>query len=178
MVQGKIRKKYQNWKAGIRPGLEVSISSKSRLLITGLLSFTIFFLLVLSSFPEYSYQMLTSGIFYWCTAFKDLLQNMLISVGLGSIVITAFYSVFTSIAILHAGISLKNRSFEGKSLASVSPGLLVTGCAGCGAGILGLLGFASAVTLFPFEGDLVKLAGIVLLLYFIGDSGNPEICRV
>lgn len=178
MLQDKIKEKYQSWKAGIKPGLEVSISSNLRLLMTGLLSFTIFFLLVLSSFPEYSYQMLTSGLGYWSTAFKDLLQNMLSSVGLESIVITAFYSVFTSIAILHAGISLKNRSFEGRSLASISPGLLVTGCAGCGAGILGLLGFAGAVAAFPFDGDLIKIAGIVLLLYFIGDSGNPEICRV
>ncbi len=178
MFQDKLERKYENWKAGIRPGLEVSVSSKSRILITGVLSFTIFFLLVLSSFPEYSYQMLTSGVLYWCTAFKDLLQNMLTSVGLGSIAVTAIYSVFTSIALLHAGISLKNRSFEGKSLASISPGLLVTGCAGCGAGILGLLGFAGAITLFPFDGDLIKVVGIVLLLYFIGDSGDPEVCRV
>lgn len=178
MFQEKISRKYQDWKAGIRPGIRVSVSTTPRILITGLLSFTIFFLLVLSSFPEYSYQMLTSGIVYWCTAFKDLLQNMLNSVGLGSIVITAFYSVFTSIAILHAGISIKQNSFEGKSLASISPGLLVTGCAGCGAGILGLVGFAGALTLFPFGGDLIKVAGIILLLYFIGDSGNPEVCRV
>lgn len=178
MFQEKISEKYQSWKAGIRPGLRVPISSKPRILLTGVLSFTIFFLLILSSFPEYSYQMLTSGLSYWCTAFKDLLNNMVTSVGLGSIAITGFYSVFTAVALLHAGISFNQNSFEGKSLASISPGLLVTGCAGCGAGILGVLGLAGAVTVFPFDGDLVKIAGIILLLYFIGDSGDPEICRV
>lgn len=178
MVREKINEKYRNWRKGIVPGLKVSTSSKTRLLITTTLSFVIFFLLILSSFPEYSYQMLTSGISYWCTAFKDLLKNMLISVGISSIAITGLYSISTAIALLHAGISVKQNSFEGKSLASISPGILVTGCAGCGAGILGLLGFASAVTIFPFGGDLIKIAGIVLLLYFIGDSGNPEICRV
>lgn len=178
MVQKKIKNKYRNWKAGIKPGLEVSVSTKSRMLITGVLSFTIFFLLVLSSFPEYSYQMLSSGLSYWLIAFRDLLRNMLASVGLTSIIITGIYSVFTALALLHAGISLKQSSFEGRSLASISPGLLVTGCTGCGAGILGLIGFTSALAVLPFNGNLIKVAGIVLLLYFIGDSGNPEICRV
>lgn len=178
MLKQKFNSRYQNWKTGIKPGLRASVSSKRRVLLTAALSFIIFFLLVLSSFPEYSYQMLSSGFSYWCTAFKDLLKNMLLSVGVGSIIITGIYSVFTAVALVNAALSLKQNSFEGKGLASLGPGLLVTGCVGCGAGILGVLGFAGAIALFPFNGDLIKLASILLLVYFIGDSGDPETCRV
>lgn len=178
MVEANIKQRYQNWKKGIRPGLEVAFSDNKRTFLTVLTSFTVFFLLVLSSFPEYSYQMLNSGFQYWSVAFTALFDNMWITVGPVSMIITGIYSFFTAIALLHAGVSLRQKNFEGKSLASLSPGLLITGCAGCGAGILGLLGFAGAIALLPFDGDLLKIAGIVLLIYFIGDSGNPEVCRI
>lgn len=170
--------RFRSWKQGVKPAVKSSVSSWQRVSTTVSLSAIVFFLLVLSSFPEYSYQMLTSGLHHWPTAFYSLLGNMRISVGTSSILITALYSVFTGIAVTHLGIQFGNSQIDGKGLLSLGPGLLATGCISCGAGVLGLLGFAGAATLLPLKGDLVKIVGILLLLYFLGKAGDPELCRI
>lgn len=55
---------------------------------------------------------------------------------------------------------------------------LVAGCASCGAGVLGALGFVGAMAALPFDGNLLRVGGIGLLLLFLGRAGDPRTCSV
>lgn len=158
--------------------LKSVFSNLRRISAVSAISAVIFVLLVLSSFPEYSYQMLGYGLGYIPVAFEALLTNMSRTVGLSSIILTGIYSVAVAAAIVHGYLHLKFHGLELKGLASIGPGLIATGCAGCGAGILGFAGFFGALAFLPLQGDLVKLAGIGLLIFFLGSSGSPEKCGI
>lgn len=64
------------------------------------------------------------------------------------------------------------------NLSEIAPRVLVAGCAGCGVGLLSLIGVASLVTLLPFQGLSLKIGGIILITFFIARTGNPEICSI
>lgn len=170
--------RFTKWKTGIKPALISVIKTKRRALSTALLSLLTFYILVLSGFPEYSYQMMSSGLSYWPRTFHALLSNMFRTVGPLSVGITALYSLFIGVALQHFTLQFRTGGTDMKSLASLSPGVLVTGCAGCGAGIIGYLGFFGAVSLLPMGGDFLKISGMLLLVYFLGVSGDPETCRL
>ncbi|MFC6730566.1 hypothetical protein ACFQDG_18090, partial [Natronoarchaeum mannanilyticum] len=52
------------------------------------------------------------------------------------------------------------------------------GCASCGAGVLGALGFVGAMAALPFDGNLLRVGGIALLLFFLGRAGDPQTCSI
>ncbi|MFB6160704.1 MAG: hypothetical protein ABEJ61_05945 [Haloferacaceae archaeon] len=62
------------------------------------------------------------------------------------------------------------------NLVGVAPGVLAAGCASCGAGALSILGVAGAYSLFPFAGNLVRVAGILLVLVALHRMGDPRRC--
>jgi hypothetical protein len=68
---------------------------------------------------------------------------------------------------------------DGRLLAAgVVPGFLAAGCASCGAGVLGVFGFFGTMAALPFEGNLLQLGGILMLLFFAGRTGNPQTCSI
>lgn len=111
----------------------------------------------------------------------EVILNSITGVVLGgkvSLLLTAVYSVLTGIVITNFGVQLAMSNFQGEKLGSILPGFVATGCASCGIGLGGILGFTGAAALFPFQGDLFKLAGIMLLLYAMNEFGDPEICSI
>lgn len=168
---------WRNWFDSLKRALIAVVSSRERVLAAATVSVITFYILVLSSYPVYSWQMITTTPLYWFVAFQNLLLNMFKTVGAFSIGVTALYSIFTGIAVVHAVLQIRSQNLDKRNLLSMGPGIIATGCASCGAGILGFLGFFGAISLLPMNGDLLKLGGIALLVFFLGRSGDPEICK-
>ncbi len=162
---------------GVEDSARASVSSWKNAAITILGASIMFVGLTLASAPAYSYQLLEGSLFYLdegLIALTDLLYH---SSGGLAVALTLLYSVVGGMAIYNIFGQIQMRSAGGiKQTGLLSPGLLVAGCAGCGAGLLGFMGFAGAIAALPFQGNLVRLAGIGLLLYFLGRSGDPAKC--
>ena len=135
--------------------------------------------LVLSSFPEYSAQMLAAGFDYLDEAVLALTANTYATIGPFGLGLIVMYAVLTAVALTNVVTQLRLQDISGvRDLLGVVPGLLASGCASCGAGVLGLLGFAGALAAMPFNGNLLRLGGIALLLFFLARSGDPRTCQV
>ena len=107
--------------------------------------------------------------------------NSIVSVyiaGPVSFSLAVLYAILSGIIIVNIIVQLTNRNLVGKSLGAVIPGFVATGCASCGIGVLGLMGLTGAAASLPFNGDLFKVAGIILLIYSLHKLGDPEICRI
>ncbi|MFB6204887.1 MAG: hypothetical protein ABEJ75_04525 [Candidatus Nanohaloarchaea archaeon] len=148
--------------------------SPERLFSVTAITFVAYSLLVLSSFPGYSMQMISSGFLPTLIAVKDLSLNIAASMGYNTLFITALYAPLTGVALVSFAISARSGA---QAFAGVLPGILVSGCASCGAGIIGLLGFTGALAAMPFSGDLVRIGGLALLLYYLSDLGDPDLCE-
>ncbi|MBC5792839.1 MAG: hypothetical protein H8Z69_02245 [Nanohaloarchaea archaeon] len=132
--------------------------------------------MVLSARPIYTYQMLDSSLLSLPVAIKDLyLYN---NPGKISMALTAIYSFLGGIALVISYVQLRTQGLNLKGVTSIAPGFLVSGCAGCGVGIIGLLGFTGALAALPFGGNLVMLGGILLLIFYLNRTGNPETCKI
>lgn len=150
-----------------------SVKDFKRIAVTASASAVIFSLMILLSFPQYSYQMLSANPLLIFEAVSALSWNLIASSGILSLILTIIYSVIGGVAstILFYSVSIK-------SAGSLTPGLLVSGCASCGTGLLGLVGLGGALAALPFQGNLIRLGGIALIVFFLNRSGNPEICEV
>ncbi len=139
-----------------------------------------FVTLVFSTFPGYTVQMLSAGIVrYATTVFVALLETTYRSVGAIGVGLISAYAVLTGVALVNVGAQVRRTQISGTSdLLGVVPGLLASGCASCGAGVLGLLGFAGALAAMPFHGNLLRLAGLLFLVFFLGRAGDPRRCRL
>ncbi len=138
-----------------------------------------FILLILSSFPSYAAQMLGDSIFFLGEVVSALTVNMYMSSGVLGVALTAVYSIFTGAGLMVFYSSVRTKGLDNLLRAgSFAPAVLVGGCASCGAGILGLMGFMGAVSFFPFEGNLVRLAGLLLIVYYLSEEGDPGVCNL
>ena len=157
----------------LKEAFSYSIEDKGKALVTATASVSIFCLMILLSFPQYSYQIISANPILFFEALSSLTANLAVSSGLLGLLLTIIYSVIGGIAstILISSVSVRTAG-------SLAPGLLVSGCASCGTGLLGLLGLGGAVAAMPFQGNLVRLGGIGLLLFFLNKTGNPEVCEV
>ncbi|WP_336035312.1 hypothetical protein [Halobacterium yunchengense] len=135
--------------------------------------------LVLSAFPEYTGQMLGAGVGYLDDALVALTRNTLSTAGTVGLALVVLYALVTGVALVTAAGQVRQTDESGvEGLTGVVPGLVASGCASCGAGLLGLLGFAGALAALPFHGNLVRLAGLLVLLWFLARAGDPRTCRV
>lgn len=160
-----------------KEALHASVSSPLRILSTVSLSAITFSLMTLSSFPGYSLQFIGSGLENIPTAIIALAENSY-ATGLLNISLTVAYAGLIGISLTNLGIQLKARQTSKGTIAGIGPGFIAAGCAGCGAGVLGFLGFTGALAALPFQGNGIRIAGLLLLLYFILATGNPETCEV
>jgi len=157
-------------------GLRSSFSTKKRAFTSLFFSFVIFVGLTLSARPIFAYQMISSNPLLLLTAVElSFLYN---SPNAFSMALTVIYAVLSGPAIVNIALQLKNFGLGIKNMGAIAPGFIASGCAGCGAGLLGILGFTGALASLPFGGNLITLAGIFLIIVFLARAGDPEVCRL
>lgn len=164
--------------AGFGQAFRASIRSHKAFSITFASALLMFVLLVLSSFPEYSYQLVAANPLLIFTAVAALTGNLSASSGVLAVFLTIIYSIVGGVAISNLVDQFRLQSSGVKEAGLLSPGLVVSGCAGCGAGVLGLVGLGGALASLPFQGNLVRAGGILLLVFFLGRTGDPTKCSV
>ena len=134
-------------------------------------------LLILSTMPAFSLQMLGDGLDWFAYVLVSLTETVYRSdgwTGLGSIVC---YALLSGVAVVNAVAQVRFVGLSGLTdLSGIVPGLLASGCASCGAGLLGFLGFAGGLAVLPYDGALLRAGRVVLLVAFLGRAGHPERC--
>lgn len=166
-----------NWWRDLYAGLEGSVSTKTRFLSTFLVGSLAFLLVVFSANPGYSIQMLTSGLQYWDIAFMTRFYGILANTGYTGVLLTAGFSTLVGMTMTNTVVQLKNSRLSADALGAL-PGFLAGGCASCGVGVLTVLGFGGVLASMPFQGNLLRLGGIVLLLGLIVRTGDPDTCKI
>ncbi|MFB6245497.1 MAG: hypothetical protein ABEJ03_04085 [Candidatus Nanohaloarchaea archaeon] len=163
---------------GLSEGLKSSLKGK-RSALTGTSAILFFTAVTLLSFPAYSSQLLSSSVFFIDEVLAALIWNMVKSSGYLGLALTAAYSALTGVAVTNTVTSIRSMGFNStKDAMGALPGIAAAGCASCGVGFLGLIGLGGAVALFPFGGNLLRLAAVVLVAGVIANRGNPEKCAI
>lgn len=134
-------------------------------------------LLILSTMPEFSLQMLGDGLHWFEYVVVSLTETVYRTDGWTGLGIIVLYALLSGVAIVNAVAQLRLVGLSSLTdLTGVLPGLLASGCASCGAGLLGFLGFAGGLAALPYDGALLRVGGLALLLFFLGRAGHPERC--
>jgi hypothetical protein len=157
--------------------VRTSISDRYRATGTVLAGAFTFLLTVFSANPGYSVQMLSSGLRYWDIAFITRFSGMLMNTGYAGVFLTAVFSILVGITMTNTVIQLRMNRVDFSSLGAL-PGFLAGGCASCGAGVLSLLGFGGVLSSLPFQGNLLRAGGILLLGVLLVRTGDPETCSL
>ncbi|WP_409025359.1 hypothetical protein [Halalkalicoccus salilacus] len=135
-------------------------------------------LLILAAMPAFTLQMLSDDIYWFDQVLVSLTEMLYRTDGWLGIAIIVLYALFTGVAVINAISQLWTLGFSGMTdLTGVLPGLLASGCASCGAGLLGFLGFTGGLAALPYDGTLLRIGGLALLVFFLGRAGHPEQCR-
>ena len=142
------------------------------------ISFISLILMAFSSSIIYTYQMFSYGINYWLPAIQTRLVGLYIEGGIFSLSTSIIYSLLIGITVVNFGIQLKNSGLNLRNLSGIGPSFIAAGCAGCGVGLLSLVGLTGALALLPFNGQLIRIGGMALLVYFIAKTGNPRTCSI
>ncbi|MFB6166656.1 MAG: hypothetical protein ABEJ62_00130, partial [Candidatus Nanohaloarchaea archaeon] len=158
--------------------LRGTLHSQRRFVSAAVLSVSVYSLFVLSTFPEYSWQLLSSDLAYLDDALIALNSNLYASMGLLGTGLMVAYSVLTALVLLHITTQVRRGGvyFSLGGIGGMMPVFFLGGCAGCGAGLIGLLGAAGAIGLLPFQGNGVRLLGSLFLIGFLGYYGDPRTC--
>jgi len=162
----------------LKQAILASTETRKGITITALSTALLFICMVLLSFPEYSYQLLSADLNYFPATIKSLTVNLYDSAGVLGVTLTAIYSLIGGIAITNLVQQLRFQGEGWRNSGLIAPGLILSGCAGCGAGLLGLIGLTGALATLPFEGNLMRLGGILLIIFFLGKSGDPKKCEL
>lgn len=173
----KIKINPKAWKRDFFQGMKGASSSKKRALSTSLVGLFTFFITVFSASPEYSMQMLSSGIQFWQLAFITRFSGMYATSGLIGIGLTLLFAMLVGVTMTNTLIQLKANRINLSSLGAL-PGFLAGGCASCGVGVLSLLGFGGVLASMPFAGNSLRLGGVLLLAVLITRNGNPDTCKI
>ena len=171
--------RVRRWSADLQSALAYPTTSISRVIAASLIAVVTYVLLILSTFPEMSIQMLGAGPQWFDDTMILLSENVLATNGWIGLALIISYAVLTGVAIVNVVAQVTVTGISSLSdLVGVLPGLVASGCASCGAGLLGFLGFAGAMAAMPFHGDLLRIGGIVLLLAFLARAGDPRECQL
>lgn len=167
------------WASGLRDALAYPLTSNARLVVAGAATGTTYVVMVLSTFPQFAIQVLArdpGDVTYAVTA---LTREVYLSAGWTGLGLVTAYALLTGVAVANAAALVRRaRRTSASTLAGVLPGLLAAGCASCGAGVLGALGFVGAMAALPFDGNLLRVGGICLLVFFLGRVGDPRTCPI
>jgi hypothetical protein len=142
-------------------------------------AFVTYVLLVLSTMPEFSLQMLGDGLHWFDYVLVSLTETIYRTDGWSGLGVIVLYAVLTGVAVVNVAAQVRIVGVSSLAdLSGVLPGFLAAGCASCGAGLLGFLGFAGGLAMLPYDGALLRIGGLALLLFFLGRAGHPERCRI
>lgn len=167
------------WTRDLRAALAFPLTSDGRLLAAGGVTLASYVVVLLSSFPQFSVQVVARDPADLLWAIAVLTREAQLNGGWIGIALLVAYALLTGIAVTNAAALVRRVRYTGVSTAAgVVPGVLAAGCASCGAGVLGLLGFAGAMAALPYDGTLLRLGGVLLLLFFLGRAGDPRTCRI
>lgn len=165
------------WSRDLRGALVFPLTSDGRLLVAAVATLVTYVVVVLSSFPQFSLQVLSRNPADLPWSVAVLTREAYLGGGWTTIVLVVAYALLTGVAVTNAVQHVRQARSSGVStVAGVVPGFLAAGCASCGAGVLGVLGFTGALASLPFGGDLLRLVGVLLLLVFLGRAGDPRVC--
>ncbi|MFP4174437.1 MAG: hypothetical protein ACLFSW_01490 [Halobacteriales archaeon] len=153
--------------------------SLSRAALALSVAVVMYVVLVLSTMPTYSTQVLSEGVGWFGYVVVSLTETTYRSGGALAVSLVVLYAVLTGVAVVNTVGQLRvaGRSSVGE-LVGVLPGLLASGCASCGAGLLGFVGLTGALAVLPYDGTLLRVGGLALLVFFLGRAGHPERCGV
>lgn len=165
------------WKKNLKEGLTGSVSSWKRALGTLTAGFLAFSLTILSANPNYSWQMLNSGIEFWGIAFITRLSGVLATSGYTGAVLTVLFSVLVGVSMTNTVTQLRMNKVNLSSLGAL-PGFLAGGCASCGVGVLSLLGLGGVLASMPYQGNSLRLGAVILLIILVTRTGNPDTCKL
>jgi hypothetical protein len=160
----------------LRRSVKASTSNRYRKLSVIIFSLLVFLALAFTTDIPWHLQTLQEGIVYWDNAVLNAVSSIYLA-GIFSFSLTVIYSIASGLAITSIGLQLKNSKLSGKSLGGILPGFVATGCASCGVGLTGFIGLTGIAAALPFQGDLLKFGGLVLLVYVLYDAGDPETCE-
>jgi hypothetical protein len=159
--------------------LAFPLTTWRRTLVAGVVAAVTFVALVLSTFPGMAMQMLGADPAYLDEAVALLAGNVFETAGALGVASVFLYAVLTGVVAVDAATQVRVAGVRGASgVGGLVPGLLASGCASCGAGVLGLLGFSGALALLPFQGNLLRAAGIAVLLIVLARIGDPRRCSI
>lgn len=161
----------------LRRSVRASTSNSYRKLSVTIFSVLIFLLLAFTTDIPWHLQTLREGIFYWDNAVLNGISNIYIG-GIFSFGLTVIYSLVSGLALTSIAVQLKNSRVSGKGLGSILPGFIATGCASCGVGLTGIIGLTGVAAALPFQGDLLKIGGLILLFYALYGFGDPDVCEL
>lgn len=169
----------RDWARSLSGALVYPLTSDLRLLSTAVGTAVTYVVLVLSSFPQFSAQVLANDPADVVYAVSALTREVYLSTGVLGLTLVTGYAVLTGIATTNALALVRRARRRGAStIVGVVPGVIAAGCASCGAGVLGALGFVGAMAALPFDGNLLRVGGIVLLLFFLARAGDPRTCSI
>jgi hypothetical protein len=162
----------------INEGLKSAFGDKWKTSSTVLVSGLFFILLALSTSINYSIQMFSAGLEYWVPAIQFTIRGFYLNGGWTEIILNVIYSGLVGVIMTNTYTQFRSSGLELENLSGIAPGILVAGCAGCGVGLLSLLGLSGIVLSLPFQGLGLKITGMFILIYFIGRIGNPKTCSI
>lgn len=165
------------WKRDLFQGLKSASANKKRALGTSLIGLFTFFITVFSANPEYSWQMINSGVQHWPLAFITRFTGLYANTGSVGILLTLAFSALVSVTLTNTVVQLRMNKLDISSLGAV-PGFLAGGCASCGVGVMSLLGFGGVLASMPFEGNILRLGAVLILLALIIRTGSPDTCKI
>jgi hypothetical protein len=161
-------------KSGLKSAFEDRWKTFSTLFISGLF----FILLALSTSINYSMQMFSAGFEYWLPAVQFTIRGFYLNGGWTDVILNIIYSLLVGVVITNTYTQFRSSGLEVGNLSGIAPGMLVAGCAGCGVGLLSLVGMTGLIAFMPFQGLGLKIAGMMLIVFFIARIGNPKTCAI
>ncbi len=164
----------------IREAFSGTFHSPVYVVVGALLTVLVYGLFALSTFPAYTVQLLSADVAYIGEALGTLTANLYASIGAFGLGVMVLYSFLTAVVILHLVIQFRTAGVK-EAMAGAggaAPAFLIGGCAGCGAGLLGLVGAAGAIGLLPFQGNGIRVLGVLLLLGLLAYAGDPRTCSL
>lgn len=169
----------RDWARDLREALGHPLTSDSRLALAGLVTAATYVVLVLSTFPQFTLQLLSRNPADVGYAVAALTREVYLGSGWIGLALVTIYALLTGVAVTNSVALVRRARHRGASTAvGVLPGMLAAGCASCGAGVLGALGFVGAMAMLPFDGNLLRVGGILLLLGFLARAGDPRTCTI
>jgi hypothetical protein len=162
----------------LKKGVKTPFESFSSSLLTLSISFISLVMMALSGSLVYSYQMFSYGPNYWVPLMQSRLTGLYLEGGIIGLFSSIIYSLLIGITLYNFAVQLRNSGLSLRNLSGIGPSFLAAGCAGCGVGLLSLAGLTGAIAVLPFNGQLIRLGGMLLLVYYIAKTGDPRTCSI